>query len=200
MRTRWSPKSEHPSLGKDTLIGLEVRGKCLVIGVPFFLAPKKLCPTPGSFYPVYTTSMIKPLEKATPLLAHARPYPIPKGLQPYKGTHAYTNWFRHLIVQRWNLWQVTETPFKEEMLPKDRQGSQSIMSPRFLPRKIQKRLLGVQASPRDTKIQEIHVVQIARDPNYQDVKSTKGPRRQESRGSPKSKGLRDPCCPSYKEI
>ena len=26
-----------------------------------------------------------------PLLVHARPYPIPMGLQPCKGAHAYTN-------------------------------------------------------------------------------------------------------------
>jgi len=44
--------------------------------------------------------MFKPLGKATPLLVHATPYPIPKGLQPYKGTHAFTNWFHHLIMQR----------------------------------------------------------------------------------------------------
>ena len=94
------PKSEHPSLGKDTLIGLEVRGKCLVIGAPFLLTLKKLCSTSGSFYPICTESMIKPLGKATPLLIHARSYPIPKGLQHYKGTHSYTNWFHHLIVQR----------------------------------------------------------------------------------------------------
>ena len=44
--------------------------------------------------------MIKPLGKATPLLVHARSHLIPKGLQPYKGAHAYINWFHHLIVQR----------------------------------------------------------------------------------------------------
>ena len=92
--------SEHPSLGKDTLIRLEVRGKCLVTGAPFFLAPKKSCFTPGSFYPTCIAFMIKTLEKATPLLIHVRSYPIPKGLHPYMGTHTYTNWFRHLIVQR----------------------------------------------------------------------------------------------------
>ena len=109
MRTRLSPEpirtrrnltSEHPSLGKDTLIRLEVRGKCLVIGASFLLVPKKLCSTPGSFYPVCIAPMIKPLGKTTLLLIHARPYPIPMGLQPYKGTHAYTDWFCHLIVQR----------------------------------------------------------------------------------------------------
>ena len=40
------------------------------------------------------------LGKATPLLVHVRSHLIRKGLQPYKGTHAYINWFRHLIVQR----------------------------------------------------------------------------------------------------
>ena len=92
--------SEHPSPGKDNLIGLEVRGKCFVIGAPFLLAPKKLFSTPGSFYPVCIASMIKPLGKSTPLLVHARPYTIPKGLQPYNGTHAYIDWFHHLIMQR----------------------------------------------------------------------------------------------------
>ena len=75
-------------------------GKYLVTGVPFLLAPKKLCSTPGSFYPACIASMIKPLGKATPLLVHARSYPIPKGLQPYKGIHACTNWFHHIIMPR----------------------------------------------------------------------------------------------------
>ena len=57
---------------------------------------KKLCTTPGSFYPVCIASMIKPLWKAISLLVHARSYPVPKVLQPYKGTYAYTNWFHHL--------------------------------------------------------------------------------------------------------
>ena len=34
------------------------------------------------------------------LLVHARSYPIPKGLKPYKGIVTYANLFRHLIVQR----------------------------------------------------------------------------------------------------
>ena len=70
----------------------------LVIGVPFLLAPKKLCSTPSSLYPACAASMIKTLGKAIPFLVHDRSYPIPKGLQSYKGTHAYTKWFRHLIV------------------------------------------------------------------------------------------------------
>ena len=89
MRTRLSPEpirtrrnltSEHPSLGKDTLIGLEVRGKCFVTGAPFLLVPRKLCSTPGSFYPVCIAFMFIPLGKATPLLIYARSYLIPKGL------------------------------------------------------------------------------------------------------------------------
>ena len=84
----------------DTLIGLEIRGKCLVTSAPFLLVPKKLWPTSGSFYPISIASMIKPLGKATPLLVRARSYPILKGLQPYKSTHAYTNWFRHLTRQK----------------------------------------------------------------------------------------------------
>ena len=44
------------------------------------LALKKLCSTPSSLYPAYTASMIKPLGKATLLLAHARTYLIPKDL------------------------------------------------------------------------------------------------------------------------
>ena len=75
-------------------------GKYLVTGVPFLLVSKKLCSTLGSFYLVRTASLIKPLGKVTSLLIHARSYPIPKGLQPYKGTHAYINWFHHLIMQR----------------------------------------------------------------------------------------------------
>ena len=73
VRTRKSPKSEHPNLEKDTLLGLEVRGKCFVTSALFLLVPKKLCSTLGSFYPACT---------ATPLLVHARSYLIPKGLQP----------------------------------------------------------------------------------------------------------------------
>ena len=80
-------------LGKDTLIGLEVRGKYFAIGAPFLLAPERLCSTLGSFYPTCIAPIIKSLGKATPLFVHARSHPIPKGLQPYKGTHAYTKWF-----------------------------------------------------------------------------------------------------------
>ena len=42
---------------------------------------------------------------------------------------------------------------------------------------------------------------LPRDRNCQDVKVAKGPRRRESKGSPKrSKGPRDPCYPNYQEI
>ena len=34
--------------------------------------------------------MIDPKEKQ-PRCSHIRSYPIPKGFQPYKGMHAYTN-------------------------------------------------------------------------------------------------------------
>ena len=78
--------------------------------------------------------MIKPLGKATLLLAHARTYPIPKDLQTYKGV-------------------------QEETLSKNCQQSQDMMSPRILPRKIQKRLLGDQGPQRDPKVQEIHAAQ-----------------------------------------
>ena len=72
IRTRENLKSEHPSLGKDTLLGLEVRGKCLVTGAPFLLAPKKSCSNLDSFYPACTTFMIKPLGKVTSLNIHVR--------------------------------------------------------------------------------------------------------------------------------
>ena len=34
--------------------------------------------------------MIDPREKQ-PRCSHIRSYPVPKGFQPYKGMHAYTN-------------------------------------------------------------------------------------------------------------
>ena len=146
IRTRQNLTSEHPSLGKDTLIGLKVREKCLVTSAPFLLALKKLCSTPGSFYPACTTSMIKPLGKATPLLIHARSYPISKGLQPYKGT------LHTLMVLSPNYAKIkivasNQNSFQEEMLSKNCQESQDIMSPRILPRKTQERLSRIQKLP-----------------------------------------------------
>ena len=96
------------------------------------LAPKKLCPTPGSLYPVYTASMIKPIRKATPLLVHVRPYPILKASQPYKGTHAYTNWFRHLIVQKIKYVASNQNSVQEETLPKNCQRSKGPRGPSYL--------------------------------------------------------------------
>ena len=51
---------------------------------------------------------------------------------------------------------------QEEVLLKSCQESQDIMGPRILPRKIQKRLLEDQGPERETKVQEIHAVQIAK--------------------------------------
>ena len=73
---------------------------CLVKSENFLLVLKKLCTTPGSFYLACTASMIKFLGKATSLLIHARSYPIPKGLQTYKGIHAHIKWSCHQIMQR----------------------------------------------------------------------------------------------------
>ena len=100
---------------------------------------------------------------------------------------------------------------QEEMLPKNYQESRDIMSPSILLRKIQERLLGDHDHQRDHKMsriqgppqeiqrskrsmlpncQKIHVVWIAKG-----CEIAKGPRCQESKGSPK-----DPCYPSYQEI
>ena len=84
---------------------------------------------------------------------------------------------------------------QEETLPKICQQFQSIKSSRTFLEKIQKEITRCESG------QEGPRSKFPRYPNCQDVKIAKGPRCQESKGSPKrSKGPRDPCYPSYQEI